>query len=170
MGKLFREYATPLTAGLFLVSLVSGVALFFHVGGAAFHGMHEWLSLLLILPFGLHIWRNWRATTVYFRGTSVWIAFALSLAGAVAFAYPALTGASAGGGGRPPQFALAGMLLDDTVAEVAPILELTPATLSERLKAAGFAAVSADAPLREIASASGRSERELSAALLAAAR
>ena len=60
MKSILYRYATPFTTGLFLVSLVSGVALFFHVGPAAFHGMHEWLSMVLILPFVLHMWRNWR--------------------------------------------------------------------------------------------------------------
>ena len=48
MSSLLSRYATPLTTGLFLVSLVSGIALFFHLGAAAFHGMHEWLSMALM--------------------------------------------------------------------------------------------------------------------------
>ncbi len=46
MPAFLARYATPLTTGLFIVSLVSGIALFFHWGGAAFHGMHEWLSMV----------------------------------------------------------------------------------------------------------------------------
>ncbi len=46
---MFSRYATPFITGLFLVSLISGIALFFHVGPGGFHGMHEWLSMLLIL-------------------------------------------------------------------------------------------------------------------------
>jgi hypothetical protein len=61
MPSILSRYATPLITGLFIVSLVSGVALFFHLGSAWFHSMHEWLSMVLILPFVLHIWKNWRA-------------------------------------------------------------------------------------------------------------
>ena len=43
--------ATPFTTGLFLVSLISGIALFFHWESRVFHGMHEWLSMVLIAPF-----------------------------------------------------------------------------------------------------------------------
>jgi hypothetical protein len=50
MPALIQRYATPLITGLFIVSLVSGVALFFHVGQAYFHGMHEWLSMILASP------------------------------------------------------------------------------------------------------------------------
>ena len=60
MPTLFKTYATPLTTGLFLASLISGIALFFHIGPSGFHGMHEILSMVLILPFVLHLWRNWR--------------------------------------------------------------------------------------------------------------
>src|SRR3954463_6656648 len=59
MMSLFHRYATPLTLGLFAVSAVLGVALFFRVGQSVFHGMHGWLSLALLLPFTLHVWRNW---------------------------------------------------------------------------------------------------------------
>ena len=68
MKALLLKYATPFIAGLFLVSLVSGVALFFHVGNATFHGMHEWLSMVLILPFVLHLWKNWKPLFAYLSG------------------------------------------------------------------------------------------------------
>lgn len=60
MTGFLRRYATPFITSLFLVSLVSGIALFFHVGAGWFHEMHEWLSMVLILPFFLHVWKNWR--------------------------------------------------------------------------------------------------------------
>lgn len=67
MPNLLSRYATPLTTGLFLVSLISGIALFFHYGTAAFREMHEWLSMVLILPFVLHVWKNWRPFLAYFK-------------------------------------------------------------------------------------------------------
>ncbi|MCB1455931.1 MAG: DUF4405 domain-containing protein, partial [Nitratireductor sp.] len=60
MPDLLSRYATPFISGLFLVSLISGIALFFHVGPSGFHGMHEWLSMVLIAPFVLHLWKNWK--------------------------------------------------------------------------------------------------------------
>ncbi|MGE8104358.1 DUF4405 domain-containing protein [Allorhizobium sp. NPDC080224] len=58
MPNILSRYATPFTTGLFLISLISGIALFFHLGTAAFREMHEWLSMVLILPFVLHLWKN----------------------------------------------------------------------------------------------------------------
>ena len=71
MRTTLLRYATPLITGLFLVSLVSGIALFFHVGSAYFHSMHEWLSMVLIAPFILHIWKNWRAFLNYFKRSAM---------------------------------------------------------------------------------------------------
>jgi len=92
MPTFLSRYATPFTTGLFMVSLVSGIALFFHFGTSAFREMHEWLSMVLILPFVLHIWKNWRPFLMYFKRPPMAIALGLSLAAGLAMAWPALTG------------------------------------------------------------------------------
>ena len=84
MTSFLSRYATPLTTGLFLVSLISGIALFFHLGSRFFHGMHEWLSMVLIVPFVLHIWKNWRAFITYFKRPPMAIALALSIVATLA--------------------------------------------------------------------------------------
>lgn len=96
MSALLSRYATPLITGLFLVSLLSGVALFFHVGTSAFREMHEILSMVPIAPFTLHAWKNWRAITTYLKRAPMAQAMAGSLAPSLAFAIPAMT--SSGGG------------------------------------------------------------------------
>ena len=55
MPKLLSAYATPFVTGLFLISTISGLALFFHVGPRGFRGMHEWLSLVLLALY----WHPW---------------------------------------------------------------------------------------------------------------
>ena len=55
MNRYFDRYATPLITGFFIVSAVSGVALFFRWTPSAFHAMHEWLSMVLLVPFALHL-------------------------------------------------------------------------------------------------------------------
>ncbi len=59
MKAFFNRYATPFVKGLFLVSLISGIALFFGIGQAYFHEMHEVLSMALIAHFILHTWKIW---------------------------------------------------------------------------------------------------------------
>jgi hypothetical protein len=157
MPVLIQRYATPLITGLFLVSLVSGIALFFHLGQAYFHGMHEWLSMVLILPFVLHLWKNWRAMTTYFARPAFAAALSLSLAAGLWFAYQGATNTSGG----PPQLALARMMLASPAAEVAPLLDMSQEELLEKLAASGFALGDGTGTLADMARASGKSDMDL---------
>ena len=165
MLTLAKRYATPLTTGLFLVSLVSGVALFFHWGASWFHGMHEWLSMLLIAPFALHLWRNWRPMAGYLKRPPLWIALGVSAALAAVFVVPVATG-TAQGGGRPPQFAFAERLMDASVAEMAAAFDVSPAALQAHLAAAGWQA-QPEQSLASVAAEAGVSSGAVMAALLA---
>ena len=164
MPSFVNRYATPLITGLFLVALISGVALFFHVGPSAFHGMHEWLSMVLIVPFALHIWKNWKPMTAYLRRAPMALALALSVVAAGVFFIP--TGGSERRSG-PPQFQLARAVLSASPDTVAPILGATPEMVLAQLQASGFTSAQPGLTLSAIASASGKNEAELVAALLA---
>ncbi|ARC87779.1 DUF4405 domain-containing protein [Rhodovulum sp. MB263] len=161
MRSLLMRYATPSTIALFLVSLITGIALFFHLGPRAFHGIHEWLSMALILGFGLHVWRNWRPMLRYLTGRPLALSLAVTLLASAAFFLP--TGGS--GGGRPPVFGLAMQVMAQPPATVAPALGTTVEELTARLDAAGFAMSDPARPLSEIARASGRSPMELARVL-----
>ena len=163
--SLFSRYATPLITGLFLVSLISGAALFFHVGPGGLHGMHEWLSMLLILPFVLHLWKNWRPMTGYFRHAPMAVALVVSAMAAGAFLIPTGEATTAGG---PPQFRLAHLGLTQPLQDVAPAGGLTAEALADRLTAAGYTVTDATDALSEIATASGKTEADLAALLIAA--
>ncbi|MDO5621276.1 MAG: DUF4405 domain-containing protein [Paracoccus sp. (in: a-proteobacteria)] len=170
MLSFFNRYATPFTTGLFTVSLISGVALFFHIGPAGLHGMHEWLSMVLILPIALHVWRNWRAFGNYFRYVPMRTALLVSAVLAGLFLIP--TGESGRSG--PPQFTLARQLMAAPVTVVAPALGSSTEDLTARLKAAGITLATPDQPLAtpdqplaEAAAAAGKSEMALAAALTA---
>lgn len=166
MPNLLFRYATPLTTGLFLVSLISGLALFLHVGPSGVHGMHEWLSLLLILPFGLHLWRNWRPMTAYLRHGPMAVSLIASAVAAGLFLLP-LGGAGPAGG--PPVMRMGQAVLQATPAELADALHTTPGAMVAALQAAGFAAAAEDATLADAATAAGRDGNALVAVLLAPA-
>jgi len=160
MKSVLMRYATPSIVGLFLVSLISGIALFFHIGPAAFHGIHEWLSMILIVAFALHVWRNWRPMLAYMKGKPLALAMAVSIAASAIFFLPF----GSGGGGRPPVFALAQTVIRHTPAEVAPALGLTADELTARLSAAGYQ-VDTGQSLAAIAAASGKSTMDLAGLL-----
>lgn len=153
MNPLLRVHATTLTISLFAVSAVSGVTLFFHIAPAAFHAMHEWLSMVWLLPVVLHIWRNWAAFKSYFWRKTVAVPAILSLVAGLVFAYPAITSPSTGG--NPTRAAITA-IQNGTIAEVAPLFDLSADALSARLVAKGYTVTSADQTLAEIASASGK--------------
>lgn len=155
MQNLYQKYATPFTTGLFLVSLISGLALFFHVGQAYFHGMHEWLSIVLIVPFLLHVMKNWRPFVTYFKRPPMMIAMVLSLAGALAFAWPAMTSTQAAGGGNPIR-GIAMQMEGAKLSVVAPLFGHDGASLQAALAEKGLAVTSPDQTIDEIAKASGK--------------
>ena len=165
MPKLLSAYATPFVTGLFVVSLISGLALFFHVGPRGFHGMHEWLSLVLIIPFALHVWRNWRPLSIYLRGAPMAIAMALSLVAAAVFLIP-----SDQPGGGPPHVALARQMMKAPLAAAAPALGAQTEALAARLSAAGFTVGDPQQSLGDIAKASGKTDVDLIRALTRPAR
>ena len=161
MPTLLQRYATPLITSLFLASLISGTALFLRIGQGTFREMHEWLSLLLAIPFALHVWKNWKPMASYLRKPALGIALALTLALTAPFALQSASGGTDG----PPQFALTHALLNNPATALAPLLNTSPTGLVTALKAAGFSTASTDQPLTSIASQSGKSEFELAAAL-----
>lgn len=159
LKTLMNRYATPFTTGLFLVSLISGIAIFFHWGDAYFRGMHEWLSMVLILPFVFHVVKNWGPLLSYLRrGWLVWPLAACTVAG-LAFAWPALTASSTATGGNPA-VALMRMVSGGTLEQIAPLTKKTPDQLAEALKAKGFTVASTSATLNDIAAASGKEARD----------
>lgn len=160
MIALLQRYATPFITGLFLVSLVSGVALFFHWGQGWFHSMHEWLSMVLILPFVLHLWRNWRAFSNYFRRAPMAIALVICLVCSLYYVIPSSQQAGGRAGG-PPQFAFSSVILNNPLSQVAPLIGSTSEELVQKLQSAGYTVASADTLLSDVASRSGKSEAEL---------
>ena len=165
MPPILQRYATPLAIGLFLVSLISGLALFFHVWPEVFHGMHELVGLFLIVPFGLHIWRNWRPLVNYFTKPAFSATIATCLIAALGIG---IASSAAVGGRGSAQFALLQALTATTPAKIAPALGIDADTLVATLKARGFANAVVDAALTDIAADSGKDNGDLALALVAA--
>lgn len=152
MNAFFNRYATPLTLGLFAVSTVSGVALFLHVGQGYFHTMHEWLSLLLLVPFALHVWKNWNPMVVYWRRGALLIPVLASVAVAVPFAWLGHAGVQQG----VSPAVLAGVLTRAPLADLAPVLKTTPDALQAALAAKGYKVASPQDSLAKIAGSDAR--------------
>lgn len=164
---LMSRYATPFTTGLFLVSLISGIALFFHWGDAYFHAMHVWLSMVLIVPFVLHVWKNWGPLAGYLRrGRLVW-PLALSAVAGLGFVAPMMLAPAGGAPGGNPAMAAARLLTGGTLEQLAPLTKKSPDELAAALRAKGFKVETTSATLAAVAAASGKETREALTALAA---
>lgn len=160
-NKFLHSYGTPLTAGLFAVSAISGVALFFHWASASFHAMHEWLSMLLVAPFALHLWKNWKPLLAYARRRTLLIPLVLSVAVAVPFALMAGKGRAGN-----PAFQTIGLMTRASVADLAPIYQSTPEALLRRLQDRGYQTTSSSDSVSAIATASSVPANEVLYALM----
>ena len=145
MNTFIKKYSTPFITGLFVVSAISGTALFFHWLPGMFHSMHTWLSMVLLLPFFLHVWRNWAQFLLYFRNPSMLVACGVSLVAAVGFVV--LTGHA---GGNPAQRVFP-LLTHAPITTLAPLFHATPDELAAHLTQAGYSVHSTDETLEELA-------------------
>ena len=160
---LYR-YATPFTTGLFAISLISGVALFFHVGSTWARGMHEILSMVLILPFALHIWRNWPTFLAYFRRWAMWIGLAVSLVLAVPFMLD--DGGAGGASSGDPRALVFGAMANADVSALAALAKTDATTVISRLSAAGYQNVAPTDTASDLAKRAGRDSFDVVAAAL----
>jgi hypothetical protein len=164
LRRLIHGFATPLTSGLFVVSAISGVALFFRWQPSIFHTMHVWLSMVLLLPFVVHVWKNWRSLLGYAKRGTLAMPLAASLVAALLFAYFGMTG---GRRGNPALRAIP-LMTQARLSELAPILKTTPEGLLATLKQRGYQARSIDETLDAVAGASGKQSSEVLFAVMPA--
>ncbi len=131
--KIKREWATPLTAGAFLLTAVTGILMFFHIDSGINKTAHEWLSWLLVLGVGLHMVSNFTGFKRYLTAPKGQIfigGFALLLA---------LSFIPVGDVGGEPAFMQSVKSLSAApLTTLALVAEVTPEQMVERLSDAGF--------------------------------
>jgi len=160
--KFINRFGTPFTTGLFVVSVISGVALFFHWELGLFHAMHEWLSITLLVPFALHVWKNWNAILAYARRGTLFIPLIISFIAAVPFAVSGF----GTGGGRNPVSKLVPLIARAPLSDLAPILKTTPDVLLTKLQKRGYEVQSSNQTPDSIAKKSGKQASEILSALI----
>ncbi|MBI1292061.1 DUF4405 domain-containing protein [bacterium] len=163
-----RSFATPLTIGGFVLSAVTGVALFFHFNTPGSKALHEWFGWLLIGGVALHVWLNRKVFATYFRQPLALVIIAL-LVGLTAFSF--FTGGGGGGRGngpggggerRGPSGRLATeVIMGASVSVAAQLAKSEPEQLIAKLEAAGIEVESKDQTLSDIASDADKNPGEL---------
>ncbi|MBE0531703.1 MAG: DUF4405 domain-containing protein [Rhodospirillales bacterium] len=149
-GSPIQRYATAATASLFLVTGVSGVLMFFHVGGKMFTSLHEWLGLLFLVAAALHLVRNGRGMIKLMKTARARVLFGLTGVAAAAF-----IAASMGAAASNPFVDLAHAVEKAPIAAVAPMLGVSVEDLAVRLRGAGVDVTGADQTFAELAAGQG---------------
>jgi hypothetical protein len=126
--------------------------------------MHVWLSMVLLAPFVLHVWKNWRSLLSYAKRGTLIAPLVVCLIVALPFAYVGLT-ASRGGN---PGFRMTALLTRARLSDLAPVLGTTPDALLTALKQRGYKADSIDETLDAVGKASGKEPSEVLVAVMPA--
>jgi|GEM_PF-2787024 len=60
-GGIVARYATNITAATFLTTAVTGVLMFYHIGGPYLRTAHDWIGMAFVVAAVFHVARNWNA-------------------------------------------------------------------------------------------------------------
>jgi hypothetical protein len=161
MIKISREWATPLTIGVFGLMAVTGLLMFFHLDSGVQKVVHEWAGWAVVAAVAAHAAANWLGFKRYFSGKGKALAILGSCAAALAITFLPLQGQ--GGGASPPAIAIQA-IARAPIASVAPLFKQTPEQARQRLSVAGITLADDQA---SIASAIGNDREQLGRALAA---
>lgn len=127
-----RSWATPLIAGAFLLSAVTGILIFFHLDRGLNKPAHEWLGWALVAGGLFHVIANFAAFKQHLRGR-----MGQGLIGV--FALILLLSGFIGGEGEKPRFASAVQALAQApLPLLAQVAQISPDEVERRLQAAGL--------------------------------
>ncbi len=139
--ELKREWVTPLAIGAFVISAVTGVAIFFHIDTGLAKFVHEWLSWLLLIAVLLHIGANYFGFKRYFTGGR---GLAIIAASVLIVAASFVISSGERGAGGPPHIRPARALAQAPLSVLAQVAKITPEQLRERLAKAKLPAPTSD--------------------------
>lgn len=159
--KITREWATPLTAGAFLLVATTGLLMFFHLESGLNKEAHEWLSWALLAGVGLHVVSNVAAFKKHLagrRGQVIVGGFALLLA----LSFIPLEEE----GEDKPFMAPVRALSATPISTLAQVANTTPDEVLQRLRTAGLKPASATQSVADLTGQDPRAQmRALNAAL-----
>ena len=150
-----REWATPLTMGSFVISAVTGVAIFFHIRIGMVGPAHEWLSWFLVLGGIFHVVTNWKPVISYSsKPISASIIAVFLILSVLAFI-------PIGEKKARPLHLAGNALLDTSLQTVALVAKEDSRKLMEKLRGKGVLVENTEQTIQEIAVQSDKTGRVL---------
>lgn len=129
----YREFATPLTIGSFLLIAATGVLMFFHLDSGLNKLAHEWLGWIMLAAVALHSAMHFKSFKRYFSRPAALAVIALFV-GLFAASFIAPSGQAKK---SPPALAMQAVL-NAPLDQVAALAGKDTQTLLARLDAAGL--------------------------------
>jgi hypothetical protein len=143
--KIQRNWVTPITAGAFLLSAVTGVLIFLHLDSGANKFVHEWLGWVLLGGAALHVTANFaglKSHLALLRGKLLLGVFVVALI--VSF-IPVGNETS-----EPPFMQPIRALSQTPLSTLAQVAQVSPEQLREKLLKSGLQATSDQQSLSDL--------------------
>ncbi len=159
MIKVSREWATPLTIGVFALMSVTGLLMFFHLDSSLQKTVHEWAGWVVVAAAVLHVTANWLGFKRYFKpgaGAAVMAMCALVIGASFV-----PLGGSGGAPMSPPAIAMRA-ISQAPLKSVAPLFGKSSEQALQALAGAGVALADENA---SIGSVTGGDRERMGAAL-----
>lgn len=162
--KVQRSWVTPITAGAFLLSGVTGILIFFHLESGIGKFMHEWLGWVLLGGAALHVVANYaglKSHLVTLRGQLLVGIFAVALL---------LSFVPLGGEDEPPFMPPIRALSQVSLSTLAQVAQVTPEQLRDKLSKAGVQSTSDRQTLNELVGPDMRKQMHVMESVFSAAK
>jgi len=165
MVKISREWATPLTIGVFALMSVTGLLMFFHIDSSLQKTVHEWAGWVVVAAAVLHVTANWLGFKRYFK-PGVGAAIIAVCALVIGASFVKLGGGQGGEPMSPPAIAMRA-ISQAPVKSVAPLFGKSSEQALQALAGAGVALADDN---QSIGSVTGGNREQLAHALQALSR
>lgn len=150
------NWSTPLVIGAYLVTGISGVMLFFHLGESLIKEAHEWIGLIFVVGAVLHIKSHWVPFKKHFtRPVAQTVIASVLIVGA---AFVTISGNE--GGGSPVRAVMHSME-KASLSLVAQLQQRDEAELVQLLEKAGFEVTDPEESLQTLAAVNNTTSREI---------
>lgn len=131
MKSFFREWATALTALVFVVIGTTGSLLFFHLFESRVKELHEILGLVFVAAALAHVYFNWSSMKRYFPKKVFLVSLAIVAVVSAGFILSAKSGPN-------PKALVLDRVLNAPLPHAMAVLGLSPMQYGKSLKAAGL--------------------------------
>jgi hypothetical protein len=163
MNVSSKSLSTPVAAGAFFISAITGILIFFDLEIGAIEPVHKWLSWLLLGGIAFHMLSHWKSFTGYFSRKPALAVIGLALAVTGGAMLPVF-GEEEEGEKRNAKAAV--HALETTSLEtVAQVVKIRPDELTLRLKSVGISVSNSAATITEIAGNNGKESEEVLGAI-----